>query len=33
MEYTLKIIEKSIPKRFRLEENVKKLEQLFITQN
>ena len=29
--YTLKIIEKSIPKRFRLEENVKKLEQLFIT--
>ena len=29
--YTLKIIEKSIPKRFRLEENLKKLEQLFIT--
>ena len=29
--YTLKIIEKSIPKRFRLEENIKKLEQLFIT--
>ena len=29
--YTLKIIEKAIPKRFRLEENIKKLEQLFIT--